>query len=153
MTSASSRLSTSDATPDLRRLCLKPDAPATGSVDGAWWPASRDLAAELPAVMDAVAGRLGRVEAVSYNIDAWEAAPRKARIGGDVVRMSGFHTQAHDTVDVLGARRRLTLLVVPPDTEPAAAQAALAAAGREGNVDDVAALLINAGSATRTSEQ
>ena len=92
---------------------------------------------------------LGRVEAVSYNIDAWEAAPRKAGIGDDVVRMSGFRTQAHDTVDVLGARRRLTLLVVPPETEPAAAQAALAAAGREGNVDDVAALLSGAGAPPR----
>ena len=30
------------------RLRLKPKAPRTGYVDGAWWPRSHDLAAELP---------------------------------------------------------------------------------------------------------
>ena len=30
------------------RLRLKPKAPLSGYVDGAWWPRSDDLAAELP---------------------------------------------------------------------------------------------------------
>jgi hypothetical protein len=33
------------------RLKLKPKAPTTGYVDGAWWPRSRDLSAELPALL------------------------------------------------------------------------------------------------------
>ena len=144
MTSASSTLSTSSTSPDPDRLSLKSDAPATGFVDGAWWPASRDLAAELPSVMTALTARLGRVEAVSYNIDAWDAAPRKAHIGGDVVRMNGYRTQPHDTIDVMGGQHRLTLLIVPPDTDPEAAPAVVAAAGRQGNVDDVTALLASA---------
>lgn len=45
MTSASR---TSTTSPDLQRLSLKADVPTTGVVDGAWWPESRDLAAELP---------------------------------------------------------------------------------------------------------
>ena len=149
MLSASSSLNASTTSPDPVRVRVKPDAPATGFVDGAWWPASRDLVAELPAVVDVLASHLGRVEAVSYNIDAWEAAPRKADIGGHVVRMSGYRTQPHDTIDVMGGTRRLTLLVVPPETDPATARAAVAAAGREGNVDDVAALLAGSGPRTR----
>jgi uncharacterized protein DUF5994 len=126
---------------DSQRLSLKPEAPTTGLVDGAWWPASRDLAAELPALAAAVTSRLGPVEAVSYNIDAWDATPRRVGVGGGVVRMAGYHTQARDTVDVRGARHLLTLLVVPPDTEPRTAAAALAAAGRAGNTDGLDALL------------
>ena len=137
MTSVTSTFTRTDS----RRLSLKPEAPTTGFVDGAWWPASRDLAAELPALAAAVTSRLGPVEAVSYNIDAWDVTPRRVAVGGAVVRMAGYHTQAHDTVDVRGARHRLTLLVVPPDTEPRTAAAALAAAGRAGNTDGLDALL------------
>jgi hypothetical protein len=138
MTSASS---TFTSRTDSRRLSLKPEAPTTGFVDGAWWPGSRDLAAELPALVAAVTSRLGPVEAVSYNMDAWDTTPRRVAVDGAVVRMAGYHTQAHDTVDVRGARHLLTLLVVPPDTDPRTAAAALAAAGRAGNTDGVAALL------------
>jgi hypothetical protein len=138
MTSASSTFTSKN---DSQRLSLKPEAPATGFVDGAWWPASRDLAAELPALAAAVTSRLGPVEAVSYNIDAWDTTPRRVTVGGAVVRMAGYHTQARDTVDVRGARHVLTLLVVPPDTEPRTAAAALAAAGRAGNTDGLDALL------------
>jgi hypothetical protein len=55
--------------------------------------------------------------------------------------MAGYRTQDHDTVDVIGDRRRLTLLVVPPETDPRAAHDALAAASGVGNTDNVATLL------------
>jgi Family of unknown function (DUF5994) len=124
-----------------RRLTLKPDAEATGSVDGAWWPGSRDLAAELPAVTAEVSTRLGPVERVAYNIDAWDAAPRKIKIGDATVRMAAFHSLAFDTVQLIGARRRLILLVVPPDTDEQTAHSVLAAAGHDGNTDTVETLL------------
>jgi Mg-chelatase subunit ChlD len=44
-------------------------------------------------------------------------------------------------VDVLAARQRVTLLVVPPETSVQAAHDALMTAGHRGNTDDVAALL------------
>lgn len=138
MTSASSTFSTST---DAARLSVKPDAPTTGFVDGAWWPASRDLAAEVPALAAELTDRLGPIQSVSYSIGAWEPAPRKITIGTSAVRMAGYRTQDHDTVDVIGDRRRLTLLVVPPETDPQTAHDTLTAAGRSGNVDGVAALL------------
>jgi Family of unknown function (DUF5994) len=138
MTSASSTFSTST---DAARLSVKPDAPTTGFVDGAWWPASRDLAAEVPALAAELTDRLGPIQSVSYSIGAWEPAPRKITIGTSAVRMAGYRAQDHDTVDVIGDRRRLTLLVVPPETDPRAAHDALAAASGVGNTDNVATLL------------
>ena len=131
----------STSSTDRPRLSLKPDDAATGAVDGAWWPGSRDLVAELPAVTAEAATRLGPVERVVYNIDAWAAAPRKIRIADATVRMAGFHSLDADTVHLIGARRRLVLLVVPPETDEQTALSVLEAAGHVGNTDSVDTLL------------
>ncbi len=124
------------------RLKLKPKAPTTGYVDGAWWPRSRDLSAELPALLAVLAVRLGRVHRVSYNLTDWTAAPRRITVDGQPVRLGGFHSQHTHTVDVIGPNEpRITLLVIPPETKQATAQQALMRAGGRGNIDDVAALL------------
>ena len=138
MTSASSTLPT---IPTTDRLGLKPESDTTGVVDGAWWPASRDLAAEMPSLLAALGDRAGVVERVSYNIDAWNSVPRKVRIGGNVVRMGGFRSQNAATLKVLGERRTLTLLVVPPETDEQTAHRILATASEDGNTDGVDALL------------
>ncbi len=44
------------------RLRLKPKAPSTGHVDGAWWPHSDDLAAELPDLLAVLSVRLGPID-------------------------------------------------------------------------------------------
>lgn len=134
MTSASPTL-------DATRLTLKPRTPVTGRVDGGWWPRSRDLAAELPALQAALADRLGAVERVSYRFEDWDTTARRTSIDGRAVRLSGYRMQPAATVDVLGAHHRVTLLVVSPDTEQATAHAALEAAGRPGNADEIEALL------------
>lgn len=123
------------------RLELKPSAPATGHVDGAWWPRSRNLAVELPALAAELAGRIGPVERLSYNLTAWSATARKVTVDGAIVRLEGFRAQHPDTVDVLGAQQRLTLLVVPPEASPQAAQRALLEAGQPGNTDNIEELL------------
>lgn len=127
------------------RLKLKPNAPATGSVDGAWWPRSRDLSAELPALLAALANRLGAVERVSYNLTAWDTAPRRLDIDGRQVRLGGFHAQHPHTVDVIGSSgSRLTLLVLPSVTDPATAHRTLMTASRGDNVDGIDHLLASA---------
>jgi hypothetical protein len=141
MSSASSTLPASTATD---RLCLKPESATTGFVDGAWWPASRDLAAEMPSLLDALGDQAGPVERVSYNIDAWNAVPRKVRVDGHVVRMGGFRSQSAATLKVLGERRTLTLLVVPPETDEQAAHHILATASEADNTDGVDALMATA---------
>ncbi len=138
--SITSPLHSSDAGADVR-LRLKPAAPATGHVDGAWWPRSRDLATELPLLLAAVAERLGRVESVSYHLGDWDPVGRRVDVDGHVVRLSGFRFQRSDTVDVVGRRQRITLLVVPPEASPQRADDALDAGGDPGNTGTVDALL------------
>jgi hypothetical protein len=137
MTSATPTRTTSNDV----RLSLKTTAPTSGFVDGAWWPRSRDLAAELPALLGALEKDLGRVERISYNLTTWGATVRKLQVDGAAVHLAGYHTQAADTIDVIGAGKLLTLLVVPPEaTEPTAAHA-LRTAAETGNIDAVATLL------------
>jgi hypothetical protein len=123
------------------RLRLKPKAATTGYVDGGWWPRSRDLAVELPGLLAVLAVRLGRIERVSYHLTDWPPTVRKISCGGSVVQLAGYRMQHADTVDVLGARQRVTLLVVPPEASAPTAQAALMTAGHRGNTDHVEALL------------
>jgi hypothetical protein len=123
------------------RLTLKPRAPVTGRVDGGWWPRSRDLAAEIPALQHCLTERMGTVERVSYHLGDWGTTTRRILLDGHVVRLAGYRTQHAATIDVLGVHDRLTLLVVSPDAAPAAAHAVLAAAARPGNTAEVQALL------------
>lgn len=65
---------------------LKPEAPATGSVDGGWWPRSRDLVAELAAPAEVLTVRLGRIERVAFSLSNWDVTPRKVVADGLRVR-------------------------------------------------------------------
>ncbi|MDT5227484.1 MAG: hypothetical protein QOH94_1277, partial [Mycobacterium sp.] len=101
------------------RLRLKPKAPSTGQVDGAWWPHSNDLAVELPDLLAVLSVRLGPIDHVTYNFADWAAAPATFPTGGDTVRLSGFYQQQGNTVEVIGTNRtKLVLLVIPSSTEP-----------------------------------
>jgi Family of unknown function (DUF5994) len=122
-------------------LTLKPNAPTPGCVDGAWWPRSRDLSTELPALLAELATRLGPVARVSHNLDTWDVAPR--RLGTvQQVRLGGFRAQHPHTVDVIGLNgSRLTLLVLPPATDPVSARQTLATAAGRDNVDGIDHLL------------
>jgi hypothetical protein len=124
------------------RLKLKPkSANPTGFVDGGWWPRSRDLAAELPALAAVLAVRLGRIERVSYQQSDWDHGPRRMVVDGTPVHLDGYRLRPVGTVDVIAATQRVVLLVVPSDTAPEAAHGALVAAGHRGNTDGVADLL------------
>lgn len=125
------------------RLKLKPKAPATGFVDGAWWPRSLNLATELPQLVEVLAVRLGRIERVSYHLGAWDAVPRRIHIEGQLLRLGGFRSQNPHTVDVIGLNgRRLTLLVLPPRTGEVIAHQVLMKAARRDNVDSIDELLM-----------
>jgi hypothetical protein len=125
------------------RLTLKPAAPPGGSVDGAWWPRSRDLVTELPPLVEALRERLIAAERVTYHLGSWNDAPRRLPAEGYMVRLGGFRSQHPDTVTVIGTggQRRLTLLVVPPQTDDTTAQQAMISAAQPDNRDTVEAML------------
>lgn len=94
-------------------------------IDGAWWPHTRDAAAELLTLVPVVSEHLrDPVRRVSLNIDAWDAEqPRRLQVGDGLVRLGWFHTLDPATV-TLGRRNddRVTLLVIPPGLDPVAAR-------------------------------
>lgn len=58
------------------RLSLAPVGPAPPLLDGAWWPRSRDLGAELPALIAVSDPLWGRITRVTVNPTHWPAVPR-----------------------------------------------------------------------------
>jgi len=126
------------------RLDMKPVGSTTGFVDGAWWPYSTELATEVPALLAAITGRLGSIERVSYNLAGWASASRRVDAGGIRVRLDGFRTRPPDTIDVSGVNdHRVTLLVIPPTTDQAAARDIMRRASTDGNTDSTDTLLGN----------
>jgi hypothetical protein len=118
------------------RLRLKPKAPATGYVDGAWWPRSRDLTVELPALAEVLAVRLGRIERVAHALSAWDTVPSRFEVDGYRVRLEGFTYQDQNIIHITGSNRgRVSLLVIPPETTTPAGHDALMTAARRGNAD------------------
>jgi hypothetical protein len=116
------------------RLRLKPKAPISGYVDGAWWPRGDHLPTELPDLLAVLSVRLGPIDRVIYNITDWAKAPAKLAAGGRLVRLDGYHRQPVNTIEVLGVNRNKTvLLVVPTHTDPDRAHDTMMAAAAPNN--------------------
>ena len=120
--------------------------PATfdGYIDGAWWPRSRDLDTELAPLLDELTVHEHPVGRVIYNQGYWSAGTRRIRAAGQVVRLGAFSTQEVNVVSFIdnsGSRRRLDLLVIDPETAPAAAERALTLASHPGEPLRAAAIL------------
>jgi hypothetical protein len=127
------------------RLRLKPKGLPTGRVDGAWWPHSADLAAEIPDLVAVLSVRLGQISDVLYKMTEWVRPPVKMQIGGRKVRISGYHRQPNNTIEVLGlGGQRVVLLVVPADTEEHMAHEILMAAAAPDETATIDSLLATA---------
>lgn len=138
-----------DTPPRPARVMLKPEVGprmlATGYVDGAWWPRSRDLAAQASELARALGPYLGKITGISYNLPAWGPTIRKLRVDGVALRLAGYRFQDADTVDVLGRTHRITLLVVPPQATETAGNQTMARASAAGNTDNPGQLLTDSG--------
>ncbi|MGW2834089.1 DUF5994 family protein [Streptomyces sp. NPDC001286] len=112
------------------RLTLRPPTFPPGPVSGAWWPRSDDLAAELPALIEAFDTSWGRVTRMTAHRDTWRQAPCDLPVDGHTVRAawltSGFDPHCV-RLFAYGVGRR-DLLVVPPGTTEPAAQRLMSAA-------------------------
>jgi hypothetical protein len=121
---------------------LKPKAPVSGYVDGAWWPHSKDLAAELPDLLAVLSVRLGRISRVLYRLGEWTTSPARMSTAGRTIRLDGYRRQPVNTVEVLGLNgTKLALLVVSPDADADQAHATMMAAAGPGNTLTVDNLL------------
>lgn len=112
------------------RLSLAPIGPAPALLDGAWWPRSRDLMAELPSLTDVLDPRWGRITRITVNPTHWPDAPHKVPVAGHVVKVGWFlpEQDPHELLLLSYRMGRWNLLVVPPQTTPASAAWLMAAA-------------------------
>jgi hypothetical protein len=130
------------ATPKTRpRLRLKPKAPTTGYVDGAWWPRSDDLGTELPDLLAVLSVRLGPIQRVIFNLGDWAKSPDEFEMGGKPVQLGGCTGQPVDTIQVIGDSHKLVLLVVPPETAQENAHDAMMSAAAPDNASTIEDLL------------
>ena len=106
------------------RISLAPLGSAPALLDGAWWPRSRDLGAELPSLVAVLDPLWGRITRVTVNPTHWPADfPRKVPVAGHVVKVGWFleEQDPHQLLLLSYRTSRWDLLVVPPETDPATA--------------------------------
>lgn len=132
MTATTDRIlrTSSDSFPQPPRLCLKPVGEPPGLLDGAWWPHSRDLVREIPALAKVLDLQWGRITRVAVNPLHWPVIPRKVPVTGHVVKVGWFTTELdpHKLLLLSGHIGRWDLLVIPPETDPATARRLMSAA-------------------------
>jgi hypothetical protein len=146
MTTATGRpTSTLPDAPAQQRVSRPPSAPAARvsfrqpvtaapHVDAAWWPRSRDLEAELPALLDVLWTAARDVNRLSYPIGSWLPAPRRLRIGGRQVRLGGFTHQDPAMISLRDpwGTDRIDILVIPPEADEGLAAAGMTLASHSG---------------------
>ncbi|MFF3604438.1 DUF5994 family protein [Streptomyces sp. NPDC002463] len=113
-----------------------------GVLDGAWWPRSRDVTREVPALVSALAEHLGPVTRVGLDATAWDAIPTRLVVDDRVVHLDSFPVGDDTALITRGDKDHFALMVVPPDTEPEAARAAMARAVHADNVTQAAEILV-----------
>ncbi|WTF11684.1 DUF5994 family protein [Streptomyces sp. NBC_01613] len=137
------------------RLALKPVSPLPGQVelDGAWWPRSRDLNDELPALADVLDPLWGRITRIAVNPRYWPIIPHRIYVNGHVVKVGWFTSELdpHKILLLSGTSGRWDLLVIPPETTAPSAARLMAAASASTAAQSTATALMTAEPADDTS--
>lgn len=109
-------------------------SPPPGSPEGAWWPWSRDLAAEAADLVDHFPTSVGRINRLLYSRPDWDvtgSAIRRVAASRGPVKIGSFPSDdTHLMVLTLASGRRMKLLVVPSDAVRREGERLLDAAGR-----------------------
>lgn len=120
-----------------------------GILDGAWWPRSRDIGAELPSLIGALTEHLGPVTRVGLDRGAWDELPTRLLVDGRVVHIDSFPVGDDTVLITRGEKDHFSLLVVPPHLAPDAARAAMARAVRADNLTEAEQILIDIDTGSR----
>jgi hypothetical protein len=87
-------------------------------VDGAWWPATRDLAAELPDLIAVIGAWIGPVGRIIYDSRVWSPAPARIVRGATSITMDPYRLVSRDTIYLKGTHARDAVLFVMPAGGP-----------------------------------
>jgi hypothetical protein len=94
------------------RLTFTPRPTGYGEMDGRWWPRTDDLAVELPALLAAVAHRVGAVDRISLDPETWACRARTVTVDDRVILLDWFGARHRHTVGLRGTHSsHLDLLV------------------------------------------
>jgi len=130
------------------RLALKLVGPSQGQVElaGAWWPRSRDLGDELPALADVLDPLWGRITRIAVNPRYWPIIPQRIFVNGHVVKVGWFTTELdpHEILLLSGTSGRWDLLVIPPEVSAPSAARLMAAASASTAPQSTATALLTA---------
>jgi hypothetical protein len=99
--------------------------PGLGKLDGAWWPRSRDLATELLGLVEALPEWIGRVVHATVSPPDWNGGPRDIQREGGRLRVDSFPRDDTKVVLLGTFTTMLIVMVIPPETPPPQAHAAL----------------------------
>jgi hypothetical protein len=133
------------------RISFRQPVSISGFLDAAWWPRSLELTTELPPLLEVLWTAAREINRITYNIAAWDPAPRRMLVENRTVRLGGFTTSDPLTVRLSDAwvAERIDILVIAPSTEPVVAQRALLLASGDGSPYRADEILIRAGSRAR----
>ena len=129
-------------TPGTTLLRLETTQSRQGVLDGAWWPRTRDIEIELPALIDVLTEHLGPITRVGLDAAAWDGLPTRLVIDGRVVHLDSDPVGDDTVLITRGAGDLFVLLMVPPDATADAAREAMARAVRADNISQAAEILI-----------
>jgi hypothetical protein len=101
------------------RLMLRGTGSRPGHVDGAWWPWTANLTAELHDLISVLTPRLGPTVRIGFDWNAVSLAQRRIDHDDGIELHGPSGAQPHDVMHLVGTGgTHLTLLVIPADTPP-----------------------------------
>ncbi len=112
-----------------------------GTLDGGWWPRSRDLAKELGDLVDQFPREQGRIVRALLSPPDWDAAPGEARVRERLTVGSLPRDDTHLVVLTTSDRTTLRVLVAPSELSPDQGAEALLAASSRGYTHSAGSLL------------
>jgi hypothetical protein len=117
----------------------------TGTFDGAWWPRSRDIGSQLSSLVIALTARLGPIARVGLDTNDWDETPGHLVVAGHTIRIDWSAVGDSTMIVTRGAQDHVLVLVIPPQTAPSPAHAAMAMAVRDDNAVSAEHVLAAAG--------
>lgn len=134
--------------PGTALLRLETTQSREGVLDGAWWPRSRDVTTELPALITALTEHLGSITRVGLDATAWQDIPTRLVVDDHIVHLDSDPVGDDTVLITRGHNDHFSLLVVPPGTATGAAREAMAQAVRADNIARASQILIARAPAT-----
>ncbi|WP_308268698.1 DUF5994 family protein [Yinghuangia soli] len=116
-----------------------------GTLDGAWWPRSRDIGAQLRGLVTALSAHIAPVSRVGLDRDAWDGVPEHLFIDRRLVHIDWFPIGDDTVLFTRDDGNLVALLVIPPHATQHQARQAMAQALDLDNLAQAEQILVDAG--------